>query len=113
MSETRDLPMVPIPGIAAPNPLSAIETPRFFEPKRVSECREKFFEVPGVVQDVCAVAVFVIYPFELNFTVGDCLFGQKIIPSMYGIEGLTLDVTIDLERPPGDVFELEGSAHVG
>ena len=107
-SETRDLPMVPIPGIAAPDPLSAIEISKFFGPKRVSEGREKFFEVPEVVQDVCAVAVFVIYHFEPNFTVGGCLFGQKIIPSMYGIEGLTLDVTIDLERPPGDVFELEG-----
>jgi len=107
-SETRDLPVVPIPGIAAPDPLSVIEISKFFEPERVSKGRKKFFEVPEVVQDVCAVAVFVIYHFELNFTVGGCLFGQKIISSMYGIEGLTLDVTIDLERPPGDVFELEG-----
>ena len=67
-----------------------------------------FFEVPEVVQDVCAVAVFVIYRFEPNFVVGSRFFGQKIITSMYVVEGLTLDVTIDLERPPGDVFELEG-----
>ena len=96
-SETRDLPVVPIPGIAAPDPLSAIEISKFFGPERVSEGCEKFFEVPEVVQDVCAVAVFVVYHFEPNFTVGGCLFGQKIIPSMYGIEGFTLDVTIDLE----------------
>ena len=42
-SETRDLPVVPIPGIAAPDPLSAIEISKFFGPERVSEGREKFF----------------------------------------------------------------------
>ena len=80
--------MVPIPGIAASDPLSAIEISKFFEPKHVSECCEKFF------------------------TVGGYLFGQKIIPGMYGIGELTLDITINLEQPPGDALELEGSAPI-
>ena len=109
MSEMRDLPVVPIPGITAPDPSPAIRFSKIFEPECVSEGHKKFLEVPGVVQD----AVFVIHHFKPNFTVGGCLFGQEIIPSVNGIEGLTLDVTIDLKRPLLMSSSLRGSTQVG
>ena len=76
-SKTKDLSMVPIFGIAARNSLSAIKILKFFEPKCVKiiskDCK-KFSKVHEVVQDICAVVIFVIYCFELNFTIGGCFF---------------------------------------
>ena len=72
--ETRDLPEVPIPGTAAPDPLSVIEISNLSDCERVAklpsyarnplEGHEMLFECPGVALDTHTV---VDRRFDLKF----------------------------------------------
>ena len=43
---------------------------------------------------------------EPNFYAGRYRFCQKTVPNVYEVEGYTLGVVVDLERPPGVVEEV-------
>ena len=65
--------------------------------------------VKGNVFRVFWLPIFVDFQSGQLAIAGSCNEGQKGIQDMFGVGGLTFDVTTHLEQPPGNGFELEES----
>jgi len=103
--ETKDLPEVFIPGIAAPDPLSVTKNFDLSHDQNPSECHEMFFEGPGVAQDTQIVLPLLDRRSDSFFAVENSPVCQKIISDLYDVAGLTLGVVEDLDRPPDHVLD--------
>jgi len=108
-SETMDLPVKsPVPPKVVPYMIfSSAELPEV-EPGGVG-WRNLMLVVIFVRGNAIRAPIFVDFRFGQLAIAGNCNEGQKGIQDMFGMGGLTLDVTAHLERPPSGDFELEES----